>query len=143
MIDIEIKIIINLLSYSILFFALSELCLLFKEIFIKKKFFKVIISILFIILTTIYSFNYTYLLNNGYIPQLFIIILLFGYLLYINFLKETFINTSRNILIFIKEKLLIIYKYLIHFVYSKKILQYFKNYFKLTFKKRNKNYKKE
>ena len=134
MINVELKIIINLFAYSILFFSFWDLYVNIKDVYFKNKILKFLLDILFIILITVYTFKYTYLLHEGYIPGLFFVFILLGYLIYYNFLKSSFNKITLRILISIKifiSKICIIIK---PFIYSNSIFTYLIKTFNKIFK---------
>ena len=134
MINIEIKIIINLLAYSIFFFSFWDLYINIKDIYFKNKIFKFALDLLFILFISLYTFKYTYLLHEGYIPGLFFVFILIGYILYYNFIKISFNKTTLIILGNIKIFLNKIYRIIKPLLYSNSIFTYLKKTFNKIFK---------
>ena len=116
MINLEIKIIVNIIAFSILFFSTWDLYISIKSKFIKKRFLNIFFDLLFILITIYITYTYTYLLASGYIPQLFIVFLILGYLVYYLFLRKKYLLVIDKILSFLS--------YLLNYIrnYCNKIL---------------------
>ena len=140
MINLEIKIIVNIIAFSILFFSTWDLYILIKNKFIKKRFLNIFFDLLFILITIYITYTYTYLLASGYIPQLFIVFLILGYLVYYLFLRKKYLLVIDKILSFLSYLLNYIRKFLRPVFYSKKLLFYLKmQVIKIFIKKNIKN----
>ncbi len=137
MINLEIKIIVNIIAFSILFFSTWDLYILIKSKFIKKRFLNIFFDLLFILITIYITYTYTYLLASGYIPQLFIVFLILGYLVYYLFLRKKYLLVIDKILSFLSYLLNYIRKFLRPVFYSKKLLFYLKMQVNKIFIKKN------
>lgn len=127
--NVELKILVYILIYGIYYFAVSDVLVYVVEKKKRKKIFKVIIEVIYLISQLYITYDFCYKLDDGYIPIYFLFFIVIGFLLYYLFMREYFIKC----LDFIGKILNKIIPYFKHLFYSNTL---FKVKFKKIFKKR-------
>lgn len=127
--NVEFKILVYILIYGIYYFAVSDVLVYIVEKKKRKKIFKIIIEIIYLLSQIYITYDFCYKLDDGYIPIYFLLFIVIGFLLYYLFMREYFIKC----LDFINKILNKVIPYFKHLFYSKTL---FKVKFKKIFKKR-------
>jgi hypothetical protein len=90
--DVELKILVYILSFGIYYFAASDLLIYIVDRNKKKKIVKILFEIIYLISQVYITFNFCYNLDNGYIPIYFMIFIIIGFMLYYLFMRNYFIK---------------------------------------------------
>ena len=90
--DIELKILVYIISFGIYYFAVSDLLIYIVDRNKKKKVVKLIYEIIYLISQVYITYNFCYNLDNGYIPIYFILFIIIGFILYYLFMRNYFIK---------------------------------------------------
>ena len=80
--DVELKILVYILSFGIYYFAASDLLIYIVDRKKQKKLVKILFEIIYLISQVYITFNFCYNLDNGYIPIYFMIFIIIGFMLY-------------------------------------------------------------
>ncbi len=126
--NVELRILVYIIIYGIYYFAVSDLLSFIIEKRKKKKIFKIILEIIYLISQVYITYLFCYNLDKGYIPIYFILFILIGFILYYLFMRVYF----HKCLDFFSKVIHKISPFFIHLLYSKTI---FTNRFKKIFKK--------
>ena len=130
--NLELKIIIYIITYGIYYYAVSDLVIFIEEKHQLKKIPK---------LSQIYvTYRFCYRLDDGYIPIYFLLFIVIGFLLYYLLMKESFNFIIKKIdALFLK-----IISKIKHLFYSPSIVKIMKNKIKNILQKiKNKKLKKK
>lgn len=123
----EIYISIYLIVFGIYLLSTYDILLIIIDRIKFKKWFKIIIELIFFILQIFVTYRFSFELANGYIPIYFILFVLIGIILYYKILRNPFIkiiNQSLSLIIKISK---ILWRYFVHLLYSKTLITYIKN----------------
>ena len=126
--NIEFKILIYIIAFGIYYFSVSDILIYIIDKKDRKKIFKVILEIIYLISQIYITYDFCYKLDKGYIPIYFLLFIIIGFILYYLFMREYFIKC----LDFISKILTKITPSFKHLFYSKTL---FKKRFKKKLKK--------
>ena len=127
--NLELKILVYILSFGIYYFAVSDILIYIVDKKKNNKVFKLIVEIIYLVSQLYLSYDFCYKLDDGYIPVYFLLFIIIGFILYYLFMREYFIKC----LDFISKIFNKLTPYIKHLLYSKTI---FKIRFKKIFKKK-------
>lgn len=141
----EIYVLIYYICFGIyLFSSLDIMDYIYQKI--KKKVFRVMITVVYWLLQVYVTFVFSYHLLDGYLPIYFLFFIFLGYYLYSHILKKQLIKTISFLGIIFKKVRKILKKIIRPFLYSKPFINHLKNWIKhyrniiaKTFTKKEKN----
>ncbi len=115
----EIRIIIYLIGFGI--FTISTYDILFLVVNKLKKYIKIIVNIIYILLISYFTYQFSYALAKGYVPIHFILFLIIGFLIYY-LIREKYLEGLKFMYyIFRKIKKLLI-EFIIFLCYPKEVI---------------------
>lgn len=138
--NLELKIILYIITYGIYYYAVSDLVIFIEEKHKLKKIQKLFLELIYLISQIYITYRFCYRLDDGYIPIYFLLFIVIGFLLYYLLMKDGFNFIIKKIDFLIIK----IVPKIKHLFYSPSIVKLIKNKVKnILQKSKNKKLKKK
>lgn len=122
----EVFISIYLIIYGIYIFLIYDLFYLVINKLKIKKVFSILFELLFCLLQIYITYKFSYNLASGYIPIYFILFIFVGLIIYIKFIKNSFIKQMTKIILLLTILYKTVASKLVHLFVSTRIIKLIK-----------------